>query len=295
MPDTMQPSDVCYPEGKACHPERSEGSGWLVSDLHCLLRDTRSRSFASLRMTDLRTRRRFALRITAAFLLSTLLASAAMAQVGHPPSASPYRDIRAGHTITVMGGYLTGDGGDLNIGPHDGPSAGLRYDIRTSRTIQFGLGVFYGDLQRFIVNPFVTLANRRTGPVSQSVTFADLHLQFNMTGGKSWNRIAPFLATSAGLAFASSTPADTSQYDFGNEFYIAPAFGFRFFLTERLHLRAEAKFIFWKLDYPTTFQQEPVEEPGTPGNSNAVILGGNLSDWATTPWLQAGLGYSISP
>jgi hypothetical protein len=62
-----------------------------------------------------------------------------------------------------------------------------------------------------------------------------------------------------------------------------------------VHLRTEAKFIFWKLDYPTTFQQEPVEEPGTPGNSNAVIKGGNLDDWATTPWFQAGLGYSFSP
>jgi hypothetical protein len=228
-------------------------------------------------------------------LCSLAFPSVALAQVGTPPSASPYRDIRAGHTVTFLAGYLTGDGGDLNIGPHDGPALGVRYDIRTSRTIQFGLGVSYGDLQRFIVNPFVTLANRRSGPVDQSVTFADLHLQFNMTGGKSWNRIAPFLGASAGLAFATSTPADTSQFDFGNEFYIAPGLGFRFFLTERIHLRAEAKFIFWKLDYPTTFQQEPVEEPGTPGNSNAVIKGGNLDDWATTPWFQAGLGYAFSP
>jgi hypothetical protein len=228
-------------------------------------------------------------------LFSVAFPSVALAQVGHPPATSPYRDIRAGHSVTIMGGYLFGDGGDLNIGPHDGPALGIRYDIRTSRTIQFGLGVAYGDLQRFIVNPFVTLANRRTGPVDQSVTLADLHLQFNMTGGKSWNRIAPFLGASAGLAFGTSTPADTSQFDFGNEFYLAPGLGLRVFLSERLHLRTEAKFIFWKLDYPTTFQQEPVEEPGTPGNSNAVIKGGNLDDWATTPWVQVGLGYSFSP
>jgi hypothetical protein len=86
-----------------------------------------------------------------------------VAQVGNPPGTSPYRDIRAGHTVTVLGGYLTGDGGDHNIGPHDGPAVGIRYDIRTSRTIGFGLGIAYGDLQRFIVNPFVTLANRVSG------------------------------------------------------------------------------------------------------------------------------------
>ncbi|HET6837804.1 MAG TPA: hypothetical protein VFH24_07150 [Gemmatimonadales bacterium] len=228
-------------------------------------------------------------------LLSALGTRTALAQVGHRPEASPYRDIRKGHTITAIGGYLTGNGGDLNIGPQDGTVFGGRYDIRTSRTIQFGLGLAHGSLERFIVNPFVTLANRRSGPVSQSVTFAEVDLQFNLTGGKTWRRLAPFVAGGLGLAFASGTPADTSRYEFGNKFYIAPSAGFRFFLGERIHLRAEARLTFWKLNYPTTFQQEPVEEPGTPPNSNAVITSDNLSEWTATPWLQAGLGYSFSP
>ena len=242
-----------------------------------------ARSFALLRMTAW------------VVLLSALGTPTVLAQVGHPPDASPYHDIRKGHTITATGGYLTGNGGDLNIGPHDGAVFGGRYDIRTSRTIQFGLALAHGSLERFIVNPFVTLANRRSGPVSQSVTFAEVDLQFNLTGGKSWRRIAPFVAGSIGLAFASGTPADTSRYEFGNKFYIAPAAGFRFFLTERIHLRAEARLTFWKLNYPTTFQQEPVEEPGTPPNSNAVLTSDNLSEWTATPRLQAGLGYSFSP
>jgi hypothetical protein len=217
------------------------------------------------------------------------------AQVGHPPSSSPYRDIRRGHTLTLTGGYLFGDGGDFNIGPHDGPVFGGRYDIRTSRTVQLGLGVFRGNLQRFIVNPFVQLANRRTGPVDQSVTFVEVDLQMNVTGGKSWHRIAPYVQLTGGLALASNTPADTSGFDFGNKLYFAPAGGFRLFLTQGLHLRAEARATFWKLNYPTTFQNEPVEEPGTPGNPNAVITGTSLTQWTTSSWLQAGLGYSFSP
>jgi hypothetical protein len=216
-------------------------------------------------------------------------------QVGHPPSSSPYRDIRRGHTVTLTGGYFSGDGGDFNIGPHDGSVFGLRYDIRTSRTIQLGLGLSRGNLQRFIVNPFVQLVNRRSGPVDQSVTFAELDVQMNVTGGKTWHRIAPYVQLTGGLAIAGDTPADTSRFDFGKKLYLAPAAGFRFFLTQRLHLRAEARAIFWKLNYPTTFQSEPVEEPGTPGNSNAVITGTSLTQWATSSWLQAGLGYSISP
>jgi hypothetical protein len=236
------------------------------------------------------------LRTTCLFALALLLnPPPAIAQVGHAPGTSPYRDIRKGHTFTLIGGYFSGDGGDFGIGPHDGAVFGARYDIRSSRTIQFGLGLAHGSLDRFIVNPFVSLANRRSGPVTQSVTFAELALQFNVTGGKSWRRIAPFVGASGGMAFSSGTPADTSRYDFGNKLYLTPAVGFRFFLSDRLHLRGEARLTFWKLNYPTTFQQEPVEEPGTPGNSNAVITDNNLSEWTTSSWLQAGVGYSFSP
>lgn len=217
------------------------------------------------------------------------------AQVGHPPGDSPFRDIRKGHTLTAAGGYFGGSGARFNIGPHKGALYGGRYDIRTGSTVQIGLGVAHGSVDRFIVNPFVVLANRRSGPVKQSLTLADINLQLNVTGGKSWNRVAPFIAAGVGLAFAGDTPADTSRYDFGRKFYLGTSIGTRFFLSDRLHLRAEAKAVFWKLNYPTTFQAEPVEEPGTPDDPNAVIPGNNLSEWTASPWLQLGIGYAFSP
>ena len=216
-------------------------------------------------------------------------------QVGHPPGDSPFQDIRKGHTLTGLGGYFGGSGGRFGIGPHKGAVLGGRYDIRTGSTIQLGLGIAQGSLERFIVDPFVRLADRTSGPVRQSVTFADLTVQFNLTGGKSWNRIAPFVAAGLGLAFAGGTAADTSRYEFGRKFYVAPSAGFRFFISQRLHFRAEARAVFWKLNYPTTFQLEPPEEPGTPENPNAVIVGDNLSEWTASPWLQLGLGYAFSP
>jgi len=228
---------------------------------------------------------------TAVFLIPAGLS----AQVGHPPHSSPYRDIRKGHTITASVGYFGGKGGKFNIGPHKGTVFGGRYDIRTGSTIQLGLGIARGNLDRFIVDPFVTLANRRSGPVKQSVTFAELNLQFNVTGGKSWNRIAPYVSAGAGLAFAGNTPADTSRYDFGRKFYFVPAIGLRVFLSDRLHFRSEARVAFWKLNYPTTFQAEPVQEPGTIDNPNAVIPGNKLTEWTSSPWLQVGLAYAFSP
>jgi hypothetical protein len=225
-----------------------------------------------------------------------LVARPVAAQVGYPPGHSPYHDIPKGHTITALGGYLSGTGGRFGIAPHDGAIFGIRYDIRSASALEMGLGFARADLDRLIVDPFVKVADRVSGPVKQTVWFAELDLQFNLTGGKTWHRFAPFVGAGVGFTFASRTDADTSGFKFGHKIYLAPNVGFRFFITDRLHLRGEARATFWKLKYPTSFEQEPTLEPGNPPlTSNAVITDGRVSEWNATPWLQAGLSYSISP
>jgi len=216
------------------------------------------------------------------------------AQVGHPPQSSPYRDILKGHTLTAIGGQFGGDGGKFGIAPHDGQLYGFRYDIRTGSSVQFGLGVSHGTLQRFIVDPFVELVNRVSGPVDQDLTLAEANLQFNMTGGKTWHRLAPFVGSGVGLTFAAETPQDTSGFELGHKAYLAPFAGVRIFVTERLSLRAEARAVFLKLKYPPSFEQEPPLQPGNPPqNSNAVIPDGNVSEWDSSSFLSVGLGYSF--
>jgi hypothetical protein len=230
-------------------------------------------------------------------LRAAAAAAPAAAQVGHRPSASPYRDIPRGHSLTLTAARLAGSGGQFGIGPHDGAVFGARYDLGIGRTISFAAGAARGEVDRLIVDPFVRLAERTTGPVSQTLTVAEVHVQFNVTGGKTWHRLAPFLGAAGGLAIAGDTPADTSGFDFGRRFYVAPYVGLRAFLSSRLLLRAEGRVAFWQLRYPATFRQEPPAEPGTPEQPNAVLpeSEGGLSQWTTTPWLQVGLGYAFSP
>ncbi|HWB40553.1 MAG TPA: hypothetical protein VG500_04805 [Gemmatimonadales bacterium] len=223
--------------------------------------------------------------------LSLLAPASARAQVGHPPDRSPYRDIPKGHTVTPFGALFGGTGGRFGLAPHDGPLYGLRYDIRTSSAIQLGVGVARGTLDRLIVDPFVELDNRVSGPVDQTVTFVEADLQLNLTGGKTWHRLAPFAAVGGGLTFPTSTPADTSGFELGKKIYFVPHAGFRFFLTDRIHLRTDARVIFWKLNYPASFTREPTLDPDSP----PVIDDGRVSEWTTTSWLQAGLGFSFSP
>jgi hypothetical protein len=222
-------------------------------------------------------------------LFFLLTVSTAAAQVGHRPSDSPYRDIRKGHSFTVSGGYFQGDGGRLGVGPHEGEVIGGQYDIRIASSIQFGLSLSYGSLQRFIVDPTVSV-NNRSGPVQQSVIFIDVPLHFNITGGKTWRRLAPYFLATGGLAIAEDTPEDQSGFDFGTKFFFAVGAGLRLFVTDRLHLRGEARPTLWKLSYPTTFQQPPQDNPSAP----PVLGGASTEDWVTSWWLQAGLGYSFT-
>ena len=224
-----------------------------------------------------------------------LSASAAAAQVGHRPADSPYRDIFKGHTVTAFGGYIGGSGGRFAIAPSKGAVYGIRYDVRTSSALQFGLALGQADLERFIIDPDAAVAERLSGPVQQRLSFAEIDLQLNLTGGKTWHGLAPFFGVGAGLGLASDTDEDTSGFEFGNKIYFVPHAGFRFFPTSRIHLRADARLAFWKLKYPDSFTEEPDDEPGDPeGDSNAVITDGNVSEWSTAPWLQVGLGYSFS-
>lgn len=228
-------------------------------------------------------------------LLAVLAAVPLLAQVGHPPGDSPYRDIPKGHSITAIVGRLGGGGGRFGIGPQDGTVFGVRYDVRTGGTVQFGLTLAQATTHPYLIDPFVQVARRKTGPVPQQVRFADMSIQLNLSGGKSWHRLAPYTGVSLGVAFSDRIAADTSGFRFGNKFYFAPQLGTRFFLTDRLHLRADVRATFWKLNYPLSFTDEPVLDPGIPpDDSHAVITDQRLSEWTLTPWIQVGLGYSFS-
>jgi hypothetical protein len=149
--------------------------------------------------------------------------------------------------------------------------------LHAARPLEFGLGAEYGKLQRSIVDPTKPVADRVTGPVDQNVTFVEAVVTFNLTGGKTWHGFAPFIGMTTGAAFGSSTPADTSGYNFGTKGFFAPSAGFRLFLGDRLHLRGEVRGNFWKLSYPSSFR-------GT------VPVTLDAKEWNLSPWFAFGAG-----
>jgi hypothetical protein len=235
--------------------------------------------------------------LTRLLALSVLLASPLTAQVGHAPGSSPYRDITKGKSFTFLYGDLGGDGGRLGIGPHNGRSYGVRFDIRLGTPVQFGFTVARAEMERLIVSADDSVDNRVDGPVDQNLTMIEAALQLNITGKKTWHRLAPYLAGSVGWVDGSDLPAsqpDSSGYKFGSRFYLAPAAGVRIFFSNRLHLRLEARQLYWRLSYPFSYTQEPAAEPSPdPDNPNSVLGGAKREQWTGARELRAGLAFGF--
>lgn len=216
------------------------------------------------------------------------LAGTAQAQVGHDPARSPYRDMRYGQFVSVTVGRVFGDGGKIGFGPHHGQVAILRHDFLADRPLSISLGAGYAKVDRNFALA-ETQANRLRGPAEHDVWFGEGNVQLNLTGGKTWRGLAPYLGLGVGLAVAERIPGDSSGYKFGTKFYLAPAAGVRVFLSRRLFLRMEARTNFWSLTYPAGLRNDPDGQFGP----EQPILTGEGKEWVPTPILHAGFGFAF--
>ncbi len=214
------------------------------------------------------------------------------AQVGHAPGDSPFRDIHPGTTWELFAGTIGGSGGPLRVGPRDGPLAGFRVVLRAKNTISLGFGLWGGLAERTVVDPDAKLSERFGPSVDQNLYGAEATVQINLTGGKTWKRLAPFTGVSIGVV-KSGEIDDDAGYEFGTKFYFAPMVGTRVFLDRRLYLRAEARGFAWNLDYPISYSLEPSEEPGTPENPNALNPTGRDGQYVLAPALIVGVGIAF--
>ncbi|HEU4763562.1 MAG TPA: hypothetical protein VFS28_02845 [Gemmatimonadales bacterium] len=218
-----------------------------------------------------------------------LLPATLSAQVGVDPAHSPYRDITKPNAFVFSYGHIGGNGGAVGVGPRDGDAWAFRYDVRFSGLLggHIGFGHFIGT--RYAYNPDDSASKRRTGPFDQGVTFIGGGIHLNLTGPKTWHRLAPYVEGEIGAAVGSKLTADSaSAYAFGTKLYVNPGVGVQWFISDRIRLRFEAHRIYWKLTYPVTFYQTPLAEP-----TAAPIRSGSTTEWTGNGWLS--LGVAISP
>jgi hypothetical protein len=234
------------------------------------------------------------LRFPGALLLACAMSAApAVAQVGFDPAKSPYRPIVHGTYWILSAGKFSGAGGRVGAAPHNGEVVGLQVNFLADKTIQVGAGIFYGFLERNVIDPDKAPDEQLVRVADLNTLWVDAALRFSLTGGKTWRRLAPYVGSGFGVTFSEKVANDPGEFGHGTKFYLAPLAGTRFFLADRVYLQVEGRIQFWQVKYPDSWAQEPSEAPGTPEEPNAVLPDGRPSEWSATPWLQIGLGYTV--
>lgn len=219
--------------------------------------------------------------------LAILGTHAGLAQVGHDPEFSPFRDIRRGTAVSLGLGYLAGDAGKLGVGPSDGPSVTGRFEISLGGPTLVSLGTTYARLERDVLDPAQVADSQRSGPFDAGILMFDVGLQLRLTGQKSWRRVAPYLGAAMGLAFEISGPADPGGFNFGTKFTLAPGAGVRVYPGQHLSVSADFRLLFWKLSYPASYQFP------SPDGSTILPPGASTSDWTTHPWTSVGVAWTF--
>lgn len=214
----------------------------------------------------------------------------ALAQVGHDPASSPYRDLSRGSFLAPQVSFFQGSGGIIGIVPNSGMLFGARADILGHRALSLGLEFATGTLERLIVDADDPVATRVKGPVDQGFGSLGINLLLNLTGTKTWRGLAPYVGTGVGLAKAGKVVADTSGWDYGTRFYFAPTAGVRVFLGRDIFLRLEARSMFAQVTYPASYREEPSKDPGTSQDPHAVLANRTLKEWVTSGIYTIGLG-----
>ncbi len=209
--------------------------------------------------------------LAAALLLTAMSApSGVVAQVGHLPDRSPYKDMRIKQSISVMAGYLTGGRGTAGVGPSGGSLMGVRWDITVGAPTVAFLSIARADLVRNLVRPTEPEATRFFGTARQEVFIVDGGFDLILTGRKTWRGFAPYFGASLGAAFGGAVPED-SVFRFNSKFQVGPALGVRWHPTRRFHLRFETRDILWRVNYPDIFFLPPIAAPDDPPLLDPII------------------------
>ena len=215
--------------------------------------------------------------------LALFVASPALAQVGHDPESSPYRDLEYRQELTPYGGYTRARVDPAGVHPQSAAMAGLRYELYLGGPVSLTTDLSETFSDRTVIDPTKPRAQRVLGTETAPVYALDVGIALGITGRKTWHRLAPQVR--AGLGVAHSTAADDPDgYKFGTPFAITFGGGLKFVPGGRLQLRADVGERLFKQKYPDAYYK-------TTSDNTAVLTTTPRSIWTSHTLLTLGVSF----
>ena len=196
------------------------------------------------------------------FALLLALASPLAAQVGHLPTESPFEDLRGKQALTFATGILAMAGDPAGVAPRSGPVISMRYELLLTGPLWVQTRVTYAPrLERTYKDPLFTGTENYDGTSRRPLTIADLGFALNLTGNKSWNRVAPQFHTALGVVSGGTHRFDVGGYRFGTKFTVNYGFSARYVTGAAWEWHGDLTHQFWKYQYPDAYRNEDSANP----------------------------------
>lgn len=215
--------------------------------------------------------------------LALLVASPALAQVGHDPEESPYKDLEYRQELTPYGGYLRARKDPAGVMPQSASIAGLRYEVYLAGPVSFTSDLSALFSNRTLIDPTKPASQRLVGTEKAPVYALDVGLALGVTGRKSWHGVVPQVRAGAGVATSPATD-DASGYKFGTPFAITFGGGLKFVPGGRLQLRADVGERLFKQKYPDSFYANA-------SDNTALLTNSKRSFWTHHSLLTLGVSF----
>jgi len=219
--------------------------------------------------------------------------------VGNAPESSPYRDIIYHESLTLFGGRFAGNAGDADVGALPGAAFGGRLAVRLSGPVELWatLGEAVSSRHVIVADTLVTHTDSaRRGPdIRMPMVLADLAMVLNVTGDKSWHRLAPYVGLGLGFVTPTRNVTDPGGYQVGFNFALVPTIGTRYFLSDALAVRLEVRDYYFRYTYPPAyFDSLDLHYAGPPPRSSVLSVGSANKSWASNLTLWVGVAYGFS-
>ena len=207
------------------------------------------------------------------FVALSILFSIAVANspVAGQTIPSPYTFIENSKEWAFFAGRSDINPGQLGLGPQDATTFGGRWATAFG-ALSFDLSGTWFDSKREVRDVLRPVDDRVIGESNIDILLFDARLRLNLTGGRTWHRLQPFVTFGGGLAFSSGVdrilenaaamPAP-QWYSFGTRFTGTVTGGTNFHISNKISLRLEGVWNLWKIATPVgwlTLSADPFGE-----------------------------------
>ena len=208
------------------------------------------------------------------FVALSILFSVAV--VGSPVAGqtipSPYTFIEYSQEFAVFAGKSFISPGSLGLGPRDAITFGGRYSIAFTGAMSVDISGTLFKSKRDVRNVSLPEDDRVLGRSDIDIGLFDVKLRLNLTGGRTWHNLQPFLAFGAGLAFPFSDDRriekvsfmpGTEWYSFGTRFAGTFGGGINYHISRKISFRLETSVNLWKVETPVgwlTLDNDPLRQ-----------------------------------